>query len=189
MSRLDTLCPDFTVEDRWRIPIEADPARGDDFVAFYRVFVANGLTTDSWAANSLFRLRFALGRALGWDSGPRAPIPGCAENAVAARLTAADRARDRSTTIALPDLPGFSPVYLFDDEAMLEVSNKTVHAVIHLAWVDADAPGKKTVALTVLVKSRGRRTDAYMALIKPFRHRLVYPAWFRAISRAWDARA
>jgi hypothetical protein len=36
------------------------------------------------------------------------------------------------------------------------------------------------------VKSRGVRTDAYLALIKPFRHTIVYPAWIRRITDEWN---
>jgi hypothetical protein len=40
----------------------------------------------------------------------------------------------------------------------------------------------------VYVKPRGRFGTAYMALIGPFRHLIVYPALMRQIKRAWDAR-
>jgi hypothetical protein len=41
----------------------------------------------------------------------------------------------------------------------------------------------------VYVKSRGWFSDFYMALIGPFRHLVVYPAWFARIRRRWEARA
>jgi hypothetical protein len=41
----------------------------------------------------------------------------------------------------------------------------------------------------VYVKSRGWFSDFYMALIRPFRHLVVYPAWFARIRRRWEARA
>jgi hypothetical protein len=37
----------------------------------------------------------------------------------------------------------------------------------------------------VYVKPRGRLGAAYMTLIRPFRHRVVYPALMRQIARAW----
>jgi hypothetical protein len=40
----------------------------------------------------------------------------------------------------------------------------------------------------VYVKPRGRLGAAYMELIAPFRHRVVYPALMRQIERAWIAR-
>jgi uncharacterized protein DUF2867 len=53
---------------------------------------------------------------------------------------------------------------------------------------DEERPGAKTAELAIYVKSRGLRSDAYMALIKPFRHVVVYPAWLGRLSRAWAAR-
>jgi hypothetical protein len=38
------------------------------------------------------------------------------------------------------------------------------------------------------VKPRGRFGQAYMALIKPFRYLIVYPALMRHIERAWTER-
>ena len=166
--------------DRWRVPVSCEPAA---FPQFVRVFAANGFDSDSRIARALFRLRFAIGRVLGWDSGPPQPIPGCADTTVAARLTAADRARDQLAGAPLPvPHPDVRPIYLFDDEALLEIANKTIHALLHLAWDD------DTIAMTVLVKSRGWFSNAYLAAIKPFRHAIVYPAMFRTVARAWSAR-
>ena len=41
--------------------------------------------------------------------------------------------------------------------------------------------------MAVLVKPRGSLGEAYMALIKPFRHRIVYPALLRQIERCVGA--
>jgi hypothetical protein len=76
-------------------------------------------------------------------------------------------------------------VYLFADEALLEISNRTIHALLHLGWVDCDA-GAKTVELAVYIKSRGRWSDAYMAVIQPFRHLFVYPPWIQRLTRRWN---
>jgi hypothetical protein len=42
--------------------------------------------------------------------------------------------------------------------------------------------------MAVYVKPRGRLGKGYMALIKPFRYWIVYPALMRQIERAWNAR-
>ncbi len=42
--------------------------------------------------------------------------------------------------------------------------------------------------MAVYVKPRGAFGRAYMAMIKPFRHWVVYPAMMRQLERAWDAR-
>jgi hypothetical protein len=187
--RVHDLARDFTLLDAWRIPIEADPARGDTFADFYRVFVANGVETGSRVANALFRLRFFLGRALGLDRrAAPLPIPGCTETSVAERLTAEDRAANRARDVPAPAQPvDITYVYLFDTEALIEISNRTIHGLLHLGWVDGEAGGK-TVEMAVYVKSRGRMSDGYMALIGPFRHLFVYPPWIRRICRRWDER-
>jgi hypothetical protein len=42
--------------------------------------------------------------------------------------------------------------------------------------------------MAVLVKPRGSLGAAYMALIKPFRHHIVYPALMRQLERTWRGR-
>ena len=42
--------------------------------------------------------------------------------------------------------------------------------------------------MVVYVKPRGTLGDAYLTLIDPFRHRIVYPSMLRQIGRAWEAR-
>ena len=58
---------------------------------------------------------------------------------------------------------------------------------MHLAWVDK-GEGCYQGQMGVYVKPRGRFGTVYMALIRPFRHRFVYPALMRQIERAWNAR-
>jgi hypothetical protein len=41
--------------------------------------------------------------------------------------------------------------------------------------------------LAVLVKPNGPLGDAYMAVIKPFRYLIVYPAMLREMGRRWRA--
>ena len=55
---------------------------------------------------------------------------------------------------------------------------------MHLAWVD-QGDGRYQGQMAVYVKPRGRLGKGYMALIKPFRHWIVYPALMRQIERAW----
>jgi len=58
---------------------------------------------------------------------------------------------------------------------------------MHLAWVEK-GEGRYQGQMAVYVKPRGRFGAAYMALIRPFRRRVVYPALMRQIERAWNAR-
>jgi Protein of unknown function (DUF2867) len=200
--RVHTLAPDFELLDLWELPLDADPLRGESFADFLRVFIASG--TESWpvyrlrptsladathaarlgGAAALLWLRRALGRVFALDADRALAIPGRSEQRVRERLDDADRARDLGV---LPSRVGsaFEPVYAFDDEALLEIANRTIHALLHLSWVPA-ASGHRFVVLAVYVKSRGWQSRAYLALIRPFRHAVVYPAWIAHMTRTWQ---
>jgi len=165
MNRVDELAKDFEVVDEWSFELE-----GGDFEKLEDVF---------WRAmkggerSVLARLRVAIGKVVGWDEKPfNLPIPGCTEHRVAERLPAGERVDEPSP---LP-VAGVFLVYRSDHDALYELSNDTVHALIHLAW-----PGK----LRVLIKSRGWFTRLYMAAIWPFRMLFVYPALIRGVERTW----
>ncbi len=79
-------------------------------------------------------------------------------------------------------------LYLTEDEWAAEMANRTVHSVMHIAWVP-DGTGAYRGQMAVLVKPNGIVGEAYMAAIKPFRHLLVYPTLMRAIEREWRANA
>jgi hypothetical protein len=166
------------------------PAQGDaeDFAALLEVMAsldpANG---GSFATRALFSIRYRVGGWLGWDDAPDPPaIPAERETTLRARLP--EDLRD--TNIATgPDLSsyGFTPLYRTDVEWAAELSNRTVHAVMHLAWVP-EGEDRYRGQMGVYVKPRGRLGAAYMAAIAPFRHHVVYPALMRQIDRAWSAR-
>jgi Protein of unknown function (DUF2867) len=181
--RIADIAPDFRLEDVWALP-----ARGgvEDFGALLEVMSSlDPAHRGSVATRVLFSLRYRIGGWFGWDDAARElAIPGDPETTLSARLpedlrhTAGDL--DRSSY-------GFRPLYQTDFEWAAEVSNRTVHAVMHLAWVD-QGEGCYQGQMGVYVKPRGRFGAGYMALIRPFRHRVVYPALMRQIERAWNAR-
>ncbi len=76
--------------------------------------------------------------------------------------------------------------YRTGDEFAAEVSNQTMHGVMHLAWVD-QGRGRYQGRMAVYVKPRGPLGTGYMALIRPFRHWIVYPALMRQMEREWKA--
>src|SRR5262245_20824690 len=78
---------------------------------------------------------------------------------------------------------GPRPVYRRADDAMFAIRNKTVDARIRLR-----AEGGDGVRMDILVKDVSRWTGAYLALIRPFRHRVVYPALLARIERRWNQR-
>jgi hypothetical protein len=129
---------------------------------------------------ALFAIRFGLGELLGWDSdaaglGSRVPR-------LRNRLPDELRGVPAGTT---PALDQFEPVYLLDNEAALEIANRTVHGILHLGWVK-DGDGYRG-QMAILVKRNGLLGTAYMAAIEPFRHLFVYPQMMREIRRRWDA--
>lgn len=185
--RVEEIARDFRLLDTWGFAIEADPAKGETFAEFIALVAAVGPSTDSRATRALIRAREWLGRAFGWDENKHSlPIPGCRETSVAERLSDADRARNRVTSLSLPrqQLVDLRGVYLFEDEALFEFSNRTIHGLLHFAWV-ALPGGRRTPRLGVYVKSRGRLSALYVTAIWPFRHWMVYPAWTGKVACEW----
>ncbi len=181
--RIREIAPDFTVEDVWALPVHGG---AEDFPALLETMAfvdpANG---ESAATRVLTRARFRLGSWFGWDdAAAELPIPGANETSLAGRLP--DDLRGTAADLDFGPLP-FAPLYRTDVEAAAELSNQTVHGVIHLAWVD-QGEGRYQGQMAIYVKPRGTLGKAYMTLIKPFRYGVVYPALMRQIERAWNAR-
>jgi hypothetical protein len=177
------LAPDFELLDVWALPAEG---RADEFSTLLDVVTSLDPTrSDSPATRALFALRFRLGAALGWDDPGERPVPGSSETTLRARVP--DELHDASTPPKRVGSTRFVPIYRTEDEWAAEISNSTVHGVMHLAWVER-ADGIYRGQMAVYVKPRGRLGALYMALIGPFRHLIVYPALMRQIGRAWDAR-
>jgi hypothetical protein len=193
--RIREVVPDFTLEDVWALPVEGG---ADEFPALLEMMASlDPAQSDSRAARALWRLRdllgawFGIGRTKVPDEGARVspvgelPIPGSGETSLAARLPEDLRGSAMAEDLARATL--FSPLYRTDLEAAAEISNQTVHGVMHLAWVDRGA-GRYQGQMAVYVKPRGRLGRGYMELIKPFRHWIVYPALMRQLERAWKRR-
>src|SRR5438045_3689512 len=77
----------------------------------------------------------------------------------------------------------FRTLYVFPTETLAEVQNATVHAFLATALVPRD--GGYTLYWAIYVRSDRLATRLYMALIDPFRRRIVYPAIVRSIHAAW----
>jgi hypothetical protein len=193
--RIREIVPDFTLEDVWALPVQGG---ADEFPALLEL--GNSLDpadADSGATRFLWQLRDRLGDWFGLgrirvpaDGDPGAtagklPIPGTTETSLTERLP--DDLRGTAADWDFGSLP-FSPLYRTEVEAAAEVSNQTVHGVMHLAWV-ALGDGRYQGQMAVYVKPRGLFGQGYMALIKPFRYWIVYPALMRQFERAWDNRS
>jgi hypothetical protein len=185
--RIHELVPDFVVEDVWALPTVGGAG---DFPTLLDVFANLDFPSSTslptrvlWDIRDLLGRWFDLGRIDGTaDSVARLPIPGTSETSLAARLPD-DLRGTTDTDLGSP----FTALYRTDDEYAAELSNRTVHAVLHLAWVE-QGDGRYHGLMAVYVKPRGQFGQAYMPLIKPFRYLIVYPALMRHIERAWTER-
>jgi hypothetical protein len=181
--QISEIAPDFRLEDAWALPAQGGAG---DFATLLEVMASlDPAEAESRATRALFSIRYRVGGWFGWDDEARQlPIPSDSETTLSARLP--EDLRNTATGLDLSSY-GFLPLYRTDVEWAAELSNRTVHAVMHLAWVEK-GEGLYQGQMGVYVKPRGRFGVAYMAAIAPFRHRVVYPALMREIGRAWNAR-
>jgi hypothetical protein len=178
--RIHELAPDFRLEDVWELPTPGDR---DDFPALVDAIAAGDPSGEtSLTTRALWSARWALGALLRWD-GPETGL-GTRVPTLRDRLPA--DLRDAPRGPAFRTLP-FRSLYLLDDEWAAEIANRTMHGVLHLGWVPG-GDGRFRGRLAVLVKPEGRLGDAYMAAIRPFRHRIVYPQMLGRLEREWARR-
>jgi Protein of unknown function (DUF2867) len=171
--RIHALTPDFRVEDVWALPTAGGPA---DFPRLVAAMASGEVGRGApRVVRALFALRWALGRVFGWDrpAGRGGPT---LRDRLPADLRATPAPARRSA--------GFTALYQLPDEWAGELANRTMHGVMHLGWVP-DGTGGCRGQMAVLVRPEGRLGAAYMAAIRPFRHRVVYPGLLRTIERRW----
>ncbi|MFI7415612.1 DUF2867 domain-containing protein [Streptomyces sp. NPDC049627] len=181
--RIHEIADDFAVEDVWALPTPGGPS---DLVWLVRQIadgISSGVNGEGTVSRMLFAIRWKLGALLGWDqpdTGVGTRLPSLHD-----RLPADLREGPQG-----PDLGSspFTSLYQTDDEWAAEMGNKTVHAVMHIGWVQ-DGSGGYRGQMAVLVKPNGLFGTLYMAAIKPFRYIGVYPALMRSIGREWQANA
>ena len=180
------IAKDFELWDVWEFPIRADNSEGRDFGAFCETY-KKSFSEMSGLTGMLFKLRFWLGKALGLDKNTNTlAISGCVETSVRSRLSGEDEERNQIAE----DIPGEEPalfraVYLYDNERLDELSNDTVHGLMHLGWVEKHK-NRYTAQLAVYVKPRGRAGRMYLKLIEPFRRHIVYPAMMKMVKAQWE---
>lgn len=124
---------------------------------------------------TLLKTRLFIGGLLGWDREPTA------WESFAARLTSTDRSR---SLLPVGSREGpFRVVYRFENEQLLELINRTVHAAALSALVETENAYRFYLGL--YVSSVSRFTPIYMALIYPFRKLVVYPSLLRSVRAKW----
>ena len=173
--RIHEIAPDFDVEDIWQFRTPGGGA--DDFPALLAALQAERASESTGVSGLLFKIRWKLGELFGWDR----------EDAGTGTRVASLRDRLpadlRDTDVPTEDSP-LTALYVLDNEYAAEIANGTMHGIMHLGWVP-DTIGYH-LQMAVLVKPNGWFGRLYMALIKPFRYGIVYPAMTRRWERTWN---
>ncbi len=174
--RIHDLTGDFELEDVWALPTPGGP---DEFAVLVRLIASTDPSRGaSRAARALWAIRSKAGALLGWDRA----IAGLGSRVGTLRNRLPEDLRGTPSP-EFANLP-FSSLYLLEDEWAAEIANQTVHGVLHLGWVK-DGRGGYRGQMAVYAKPNGLLGTAYMAAIRPFRHRIVYPQMLRVLERRW----
>jgi uncharacterized protein DUF2867 len=134
--------------------------------------------TPSPIVRALLNIRLLIGQLLGWDREPAAS----AWETFETRLTPADRSKSLLPAGTREGL--FRVVYLFENEQLLELINRTAHAAALSALVET--ANSYRFYFGVYVRRVSRFTPVYMALIDPFRKLVVYPSLLRTVRSNWN---
>jgi hypothetical protein len=100
----------------------------------------------------------------------------------ATRLTDTDHSRSLAAAGTRDGF--FRVVYRFENEQLVELINRTVHAAALSTLVETATVYR--FYLGVYVRSVSRFTPFYMALIDPFRKMIIYPSLLRSVRARWD---
>jgi hypothetical protein len=175
--RVHTLLADVPLHDVWAVDLPRVRA-GFPFDDFQRLSRPHRLIGGLPApARALLDLRLFLGRIFRLEDQPK----GADGASFAQGLTAEDRAKS-SLAPGTPD-GLFRVVYRFENEALLEMHNRTVHAALLMSLAETEAGHR--FYLAVYVCKAGWITPVYMALIDPFRRWIIYPALLKTIRAIW----
>lgn len=173
------IAPDFRLEGVWALPTPGGP---DGFSTLIAVLDEADFEQDApRPARALWALRWKLGAVLRLDR----PRTGLNTRVTSLRDRLSPDLRAAATAHTDDPKSLFTFLYQLPDEYAAEIANRTVHAVLHLSWVP-DGQGGWRGQMAVLVKPNGHLGAAYMALIKPFRHLIIYPAIMRSWERRWE---
>jgi hypothetical protein len=154
---------------RWRAGVTLD-----DFLRT----ASNCLFTPSSFVRMLLGIRLFVGRLFGWDHEP----PATAAKTFATRLIDTDHSRSLAAAGTRDGF--FRVVYRFENEQLVELINRTVHAAALSTLVETATVYR--FYLGVYVRRVSCFTPFYMALIDPFRKMIVYPSLLRSVRARWD---
>jgi hypothetical protein len=174
--RVHSLLHDVPLHDVWVVDLPG--GREGITLQEFRNHSGAGRAEDlPYAAKTLLRLRFLLGRVFRLD----AARPWQRPASYIKRLTEADR-------VASLVPPGskdgfFDVVYVFQNELLFEVINATVHA-FSAQTLTRTSSGYR-LYWAIYVRPIHLITPAYMALIDPFRRWIVYPQILHRMREQW----
>ena len=168
------------LHDVWAVDLPS-PRTGITLDEFLRI-ASERIYTPTPVVRGLLDLRLLFGRLFGWDhpktSGRVAPT-------FADRLTDADRARSITPAGVREGPDGlFRVIYQFENEKLVELINRTVHAAALSALVET--ANSYRFYFAVYVRSVGWWTPLYLAVIDPFRKLIVYPSLLRSVHANWN---
>jgi hypothetical protein len=175
--RVHTLLADVPLHDVWAVDL---PMYGKGFTLSEFL----GRTSQSRIerlpplARALVGFRLFLGRIFRLEAEPR----DASDTSFGTRLSPEDRAH----SLVVPGAPEglFRAVYRFENEQLLEIQNRTVHAAALSALLErADS---YRFYFAIYVRRNTWFTPLYMKLIDPFRKWIIYPAMLKAICATWD---
>jgi hypothetical protein len=175
--RVHTFLEDVPLHDVWAVDL---PKHRDAITLseFLRRGSRGGINRFPPGARALIRLRLLLGRIFRLEAEPKDALAA----SFASRLTPEDRAR---SFVASGTPEGmFRVIYRFENEQLLEIQNRTVHAAALSAL--AEGADSYRFYFAVYVRQTTWITPFYMGLIDPFRKWIVYPAMLKTIRESWD---
>ncbi len=184
---VDDIVSDFEMLDEWNVPLITQKEYSLEEVLTIVFAKHKNYRIMNVVSKFLFWLRGLLGGIFRWDRDVNSlPIPGCTEKSVKDRLQQQDLFSEEPNNNPYEDneLTEFQTIYSLRFERLLELSNNTVHALLHYSLLRQD-DHTLNLCLSIFVKTRGRLGDLYMKLITPFRHFIVYPAMMGNIEKTW----
>ncbi len=170
--RVHAFLADVPLHDVWAValPKQRDAVTLSEFLGRANHGGINRLPPE---ARALISLRFFLGRIFRLEAEPKDALAASFGN----RLTAEDRARSLVVSGTPEGL--FRVVYRFENEQLLEIQNRTVHAAALSAL--AEKANSYRFYFAVYGRQSAWITPFYMGSIDPFRRWIIYPALLKRI--------
>jgi hypothetical protein len=173
--RVHTILAGVPLHDAWVIDLPYSRA-GITLDEFLRA-TKDGALKPSPLVRLLLSVRLFVGRFFGWDHEKHA----CAAETFASRLTPIEF--DASLVPVGTQEGAFRVVYRFENEQLVELTNRTVHAGALTALLETESAYRFYIG--VYVRELDWFTRLYMAVIDPVRRLVVYPSLLRSVRARW----